>query len=116
MFLIEMKFRSKLLWCLVMENVAFVNLRRHKNIFQIYIQNVSQEKIGGNQKKVSNVKAVPLCQRIRLEHGNRGADVNIYAPNMNNPGVDVNKHLFVKKLEIEKTKTTFIISVLKVVY
>ena len=41
MFLIEMKFISKLLWCLVMENVAFFNPHLRKIIFKIYTQKIT---------------------------------------------------------------------------
>ena len=38
-FLIEMKFISKLLWCLVMENVAFFNPHLRKIVFKVCIKN-----------------------------------------------------------------------------
>ena len=42
-FLIEMKFISKSVCCLVMENVAFVNPHLRKIIFKIYIQKIQEK-------------------------------------------------------------------------
>ena len=61
-----MKFISKLLWCLVMENVAFFNPHLRKIIFKICTQEITRksEQIR-KQSKNKSTNLVPRTYRFR---------------------------------------------------